>query len=648
MDVSLITEETYKEYVTISRIYENSETNEEISHDCFSDSGNNNKSYFSVPEFLSDKKTLLISPVNKIDKQEWLPSGSKIRVTISESLGDKNSVPMLNKYSFAFTLGTEGDAEGPIITNENTKLSIVSSEKDITQSEWGDFEPSKNALADHTYADSIHVGAGEKFIAKIQASDFSTGDTGIKEFVADVRLMYIYEGGRLPNSSEKALKNLILFDKDGNWLYESGFLKQDFYKEYSLPYSGSNKLAETETDFIFDFEDFKTDEISGALPVDGIYRIALTAKDSLDNYSTNPNIYYVVRDTTPPDAEKNAENISFTDDCGVEVDGKRYFGYNYNSIKLKMIQSIIDSGTRGQPWTADKTMSYKWSVALSDSNIVSPTENWSAFVNSNEIHTIYISEKDLSSGISNFFVWVKYQDSFNNISEAIVFSKAINIDVIKPEISIVKGSDDEQFIYQKRTDSNDIIYTKNTYTNIKIETEPDFSGSLYFGEFGGELLPLDCGKNAEEISITQGKSYVIKCIDQVQNESVLNFDVETAESLASVTINNANIVDSDFDGLSLSYYYNFDSQKSEYISNIGNYTNGDIKLSFDISENLYGLKDNGIIIEDVFIYEYTIKDTKSGNLIYKQKLNKKDGIIPLKREVSSGDISFEIIAEIDY
>ena len=260
MDVSLITEETYKEYVTISRVYENSETNEEISYDCFSDSGNNNKSYFSVPEFLSDKKTLLISPVNKIDKQEWLPSGSKIRVTISESLGDKNSVPMLNKYSFAFTLGTEGDAEGPIITNENTKLSIVSSEKDITQSEWGDFEPSKNALADHTYADSIHVGAGEKFIAKIQATDFSTGDTGIKEFVADVRLMYIYEGGRLPNSSEKALKNLILFDKDGNWLYESGFSKQDFYNEYSLPYSGSNKLAETETDFIFDFEDFKTDE----------------------------------------------------------------------------------------------------------------------------------------------------------------------------------------------------------------------------------------------------------------------------------------------------------------------------------------------------------------------------------------------------
>ncbi|MCQ2586066.1 MAG: hypothetical protein MJ185_10785 [Treponema sp.] len=641
MDVSLITAENYKEFISISRVKENPETSEETIYDCFSDSEYNDKSYFSVPEFLSDKKTLLISPVNKLDKTEWLPSGSKLRVTISESLCDINSVPMLNKYSFAFTLGTEGDAEGPIITNEKTNLSIVSSEKEISQSEWGDFEPSKNADEDHIYADSIHVGPGESFKAVIQASDLSTGDTGIKEFVADIRLMYIYEGGRLPNSSEKALKNLILFDKDGNWLYESGFLKQDFYKEKSLTYSGTNKIADTESDFIFDFEDFITDETSGSLSVDGIYRIALTAKDALDNYSANPNVYYVVRDTTAPDAEKNAANISFTDDCGVEVNGKRYFGGNFKTITLYINGDVLDLGTQGQPQLATKKETNSLSIVLnaSDSFVYNESTNiseWKQEKGLNKSLTFEIPSEMLNNSIDkNIYIWSQFSDGFDHISEKHLSPLALKIDNTKPTITV----NSKENVYSSFCDNNEIKIFTEKKSSQKQSVEILFSDNsenssgiknLTLNRNGqSSELPL----NTKEISLDLDVPYTLCISDNVGNKNEYNISVSSKyegafPSIEFLSFNDGHISK---DPLLNKTYGIYDIDTNEYINcyfspkdSLGrDFISGNtFYLSFIVNSSRYKLSENTLQFENFEADEIKVIAKKEkneiGTIIYHQ------------------------------
>ncbi|MCQ2597957.1 MAG: hypothetical protein MJ181_08920 [Treponema sp.] len=630
MDCSQITEENFRDYVTVERVVIDETTSEETLYDCFADEGNKldenrTRCYFNIPEFASDKKTLLITPQNKTKESEWLPSGSTIRVTVKDNLRNQEGIPLLQDHTFSFSLGTKGDAEGPIITKDKTKLSIYSSRKNIDQSEWGDFEPAKNPVMGHTYADSIHVGPREKFKVNIQATDVNTGDTGIKDFVADIRLMYVYEGGRLPNSSEKASKNLILFDKDGNWLYEAGCLKQDFNKEYTVPYTGTNKMAETDSNFLIDFEDFKTED---SLSVDGIYRIELTARDMLENYASNSNVYYVVRDTTPPDPEKNVQNIilSTKKDSGTINNGKVYFSQNSKSVSFDFAGSIEDSGTQGQPKLAcNKTDNY-WQIAFSYSNeILDETTiigTWSAFKKAEEIISLEIPTEVFDSD-KEIYVWTKFKDGNGFLSKEICVSDIpLYIDITEPTISILSNDDD--YFYFKTVENENSIYLKNynSYVNFEIydQIHSGISSGLktvYIGLENSETKDL---VENNKYNFTSNGVYNVEAYDYAGNKSSLLVDVSIIDESSIPEFNASHVVNKEL-------------------------TDGNFEFTLEISDNSIGLQDNGIEFTNFIVEKYEIRN--SMDEVIQKGDSQNTAFIPVKRINTRGDIFIDVSGKID-
>lgn len=619
MDCSQITEENFRDYVTVERVVIDETTSEETLYDCFADEGNKldenrTRCYFNIPEFASDKKTLLITPQNKTKESEWLPSGSTIRVTVKDNLRNQEGIPLLQDHTFSFSLGTKGDAEGPIITKDKTKLSIYSSKKNIDQSEWGDFEPAKNPVMGHTYVDSIHVGPREKFKVNIQATDVNTGDTGIKDFVADIRLMYVYEGGRLPNSSEKASKNLILFDKDGDWLYEAGYLKQDFNKEYTVPYTGTNKMAETGSNFLIDFEDFKTEN---SLSVDGIYRIELTARDMLENYASNSNVYYVVRDTTPPDAEKNAAKITLGS-CGfIENDENYFFGNNYSSIIFNFNGEIIDNGVQLLPNVSSKNN--KWSVALSKSNTDKPDSGWSDFKSNNDSIEFsldnFITENETDDFV--LYPWVVLKDEFNSISEPDVLNIPLVVDITNPVCPLFSETNVDNIYVDY---SNNVVYINETQALIDFYI-PQTSDIKHSSKETIVLKKGDVIIEPDEnglYKIENGESYSLSAIDSVGNVSdVFTFSTikdSNKPIITDVIINNdknsiqRNFYQKNSYGSYTNVYKTYGNGESFSFDTSGK-TNGDVFLSFKVSENETSLIENGISFEGITISKYSIGES---------------------------------------
>ncbi len=604
--------------------------------------------YFDAP-VIKNEKEIWFNCKEKTDESKWLKAGSVIRFVVKGSLKDADGVRFDDSASIEFTLGAKGDGTGPIIAISEFKNGT----NDIHQTVFGNWEPRSGAAAGVYYADTdCRVNEGASFTMKIKADDSTTGDTGLMGFSVIQRLVYVPKGAYLPGTDdEKAASDLIPFDEGKTkWNYLSGILESDFKKETIFEYKSEN------TDFEKTFEIDEGFRTTSGKAVDGIYMFEVTALDGNSNYASNPSYYYVVRDTTAPDVEANAAKVKFTDDCGVAVNGKRFFGRNYRTVKFRIDGKIADFGTQGLPWTACKSEECRWYIALSSSDTeLVPVVEWKAIAAGETSIQMEIPESYFADGAQDavLYAWLKLEDDFGHMSDICRTSAGIYIDVESPVVTLEKGAESVSLIYFAKQNQNDIVYSKLTDSDVFIKPEDGFCGKLFFGTDEENLQEIGYGENAPLMTINQGNTYVIKCIDPAGNETSMKFDVENASGLSAMNISNVKIVDADFAGFKLeNYYYNYSSGKpydyrnTKEIYDIGNLTNGDIKLTFDVTDNQYGLENDGIVIDKVKVAEFTIRDAHD-NVIWNQKCDKTSGIVPLKREYTVGDISVEIIADVD-
>ena len=604
--------------------------------------------YFDAP-VIKNEKEIWFNCKEKTDESKWLKAGSVIRFVVKGSLKDADGVRFDDTTSIEFTLGAKGDGTGPIIAISEFKNGT----NDIHQTVFGNWEPRSGAAAGVYYADTdCRVSGSGSFSMKVKGDDSTTGDTGLMGFSVIQRLVYVPKGAYLPGTDdEKAASDMIPFDEGKTkWNYLSGILESDFKKETIFEYKSEN------TDFEKTFEIDEGFKTTSGKTVDGIYMFEVTALDGNSNYASNPSYYYVVRDTTAPDGKENAAKVKFTDDCGVAVNGKRFFGRNYRTVKFRIDGKISDFGTQGLPWTACKSEECRWYIALSSSDTeLVPVVEWKAIAAGETSIQMEIPEVYFADGAQDavLYAWLKLEDDFGHMSDICRTSAGIYIDVESPVVTLEKGAEGVSLIYFAKQNQNDIVYSKLTDSDVFIKPEDGFSGKLFFGTDEENLQEIGYGENAPLMTIKQGNTYVVKCIDPAGNETSMKFNVENASGLSAMNISNEKIVDADFAGFKLeNYYYNYrsdkpnDYRKTKEIYDIGNLTNGDIKLTFDVTDNQYGLENDGIVIDKVKVAEFTIRDADD-NVIWNQKCDKTSGIVPLKREYTVGDISVEIIADVD-
>ena len=604
--------------------------------------------YFDAP-VIKNEKEIWFNCKEKTDESKWLKAGSVIRFVVKGSLKDADGVRFDDTTSIEFTLGAKGDGTGPIIAISEFKNGT----NDIHQTVFGNWEPRSGAAAGVYYADTdCRVSGSGSFSMKVKGDDSTTGDTGLMGFSVIQRLVYVPKGAYLPGTDdEKAASDMIPFDEGKTkWNYLSGILESDFKKETIFEYKSEN------TDFEKTFEIDEGFKTTSGKAVDGIYMFEVTALDGNSNYASNPCYYYVVRDTTAPDGKENAAKVKFTDDCGVAVNGKRFFGRNYRTVKFRIDGKISDFGTQGLPWTACKSEECRWYIALSSSDTeLVPVVEWKAIAAGETSIQMEIPEVYFADGAQDavLYAWLKLEDDFGHMSDICRTSAGIYIDVESPVVTLEKGAEGVSLIYFAKQNQNDIVYSKLTDSDVFIKPEDGFSGKLFFGTDEENLQEIGYGENAPLMTIKQGNTYVVKCIDPAGNETSMKFNVENASGLSAMNISNEKIVDADFAGFKLeNYYYNYrsdkpnDYRKTKEIYDIGNLTNGDIKLTFDVTDNQYGLENDGIVIDKVKVAEFTIRDADD-NVIWNQKCDKTSGIVPLKREYTVGDISVEIIADVD-
>ncbi|MCQ2573295.1 MAG: hypothetical protein MJ182_05320 [Treponema sp.] len=596
--------------------------------------------YFKNPELKENNYQVVISPVNNTDEPLWMKSGSEVRVSIDKTFTDEAGIPLLEDYYFTYTIGTKGDSTGPILSQEDTKLFLKGDsetpDEEIPVTIWGDFEPSDSPDPNHTYADSIHVVKDQMFKFKVSASD---RDSKIKNFIAVLRLLYVPEGGNIPNAKQKAPKNLRLFDEKGNWLYEAGYLEKDFYKEIVVPYSGNDNIAISDDNLCtFDLNSFFTSDTI-PLPVDGFFQIELTACDELYNRADNSVFYYFVRDTTAPRIIDNQHNISFTDDCGISYNNKRYFGKNKSSVAFRVNnETLYDFGVQEKPKIAGASDKVFWRVALATSKTVfdstTMVSSWTSWKEASSIQKTLIPDSYFASHPEDCIIypWISLKDENGLIRTGFCDNgQLLYIDVTSPKVPVLIDNSDEYFMNLNK----DILTLNKTSvtTNWRLEDQSSIGIETY-----PKLVVKENSQIIEpagySLTVNTGKSYEIYAEDLLGNISekiVFNALFDTTPPHVEITgLNpeynnsfsgllytgdpfNQDITYEDFSftvGVGDGFDYDLKQQSSGSSSNgrTTTYTNGKVVLDFTVTETGHGIVENGIKITNIKISSIQIDD----------------------------------------
>ncbi len=383
--------------------------------------------YFDV-EIKNKGYMILFESKNKTESSKWLDSGSTIEVTLSKALTDIDDIPFKNDYRFSFTLGTQGDITGPILSEGKLWMNPdgrgVQTLKEVPVTAWSDWDNIEPIRIGGKVIDSEN-GDFKQFSFNVFADDSKTGNSGVKGYEIIQRLMYSYKGAKLPNNTD-APAEMVFFDKEGEWQNLLGYTKNDFERKISVPLSenGDGKPAVVNFDFDSDFEG-----------CDGIYQITLTALDNLENYSNEPYVYYVVRDTTKAKGQENADVISMG---GNIANLPNYWTKNEvnenTSITWSKTELFKDTGSVSNPRTASTTIFWKFGLSVSDSDYKAVTACETEWKNSDEDLTFQIPETYFTEGTDyHFYAWVKFRDDVYNETEWCQLPRSdVKIDNTKP------------------------------------------------------------------------------------------------------------------------------------------------------------------------------------------------------------------------
>ncbi len=367
--------------------------------------------YFDV-EIKNKGYMILFESKNKTESSKWLDSGSTIEVTLSKALTDIDDIPFENDYRFSFTLGTQGDITGPILSEGKLWMNPdgrgVQTLKEVPVTAWSDWDNIEPIRIGGKVIDSEN-GDFKQFSFNVFADDSKTGNSGVKGYEIIQRLMYSYKGAKLPNKTD-APAEMVFFDKEGEWQNLLGYTKNDFERKISVPLSenGDGKPSVVNFDFDSDFEG-----------CDGIYQITLTALDNLENYSNEPYVYYVVRDTTKAKGQENADVISMG---GNVANLPNYWTKNEvnenTSITWSKKERFKDTGSVSNPRTASTTIFWKFGLSALDSAYEAVTACETEWKNSDEDLTFQIPETYFTEGTDyHFYAWVKFRDDVYNETE---------------------------------------------------------------------------------------------------------------------------------------------------------------------------------------------------------------------------------------
>lgn len=465
------------------------------------------------------------------------------------------------------------------------------------------------------YADTdCRVNEGASFAMKIKADDSTTGDTGLMGFSVIQRLVYVPKGAYLPGTDdETAAADMIPFDEGKTkWNYLSGILESDFKKETVFECTAEN------TDFEKTFEIDEGFRTTSGKAVDGIYMFEVTALDGNSNYASNPSYYYVVRDTTAPDGKANAAKVKFTDDCGVEVNGKRFFGRNYRTVKFRIDGKIADFGTQGLPWTACKSEECRWYIALSSSDTeLVPVVEWKAIAAGETSIQMEIPESYFADGAQDavLYPYFKVADSSENLSAEIYVGNNVYIDVTKPtglQISSGNGFYDSV--------NNKIIVSSDSETVHFSVTDPSATGNPSEGYIvlvkdGNDEIRKD---NTYTFEIANAYEYYI--IDNAGNKSdIISVSVEKDTNPPVIEILS---LDNGKDDIRIPIKHQTTSGAilEDSFYTIGNsenatkgyctkgYTSGDVRITFTVTENEGTLAANSLKVQGMTITKYKIDD----------------------------------------
>lgn len=628
--------------------------------------------YFDAP-VIKNEKEIWFNCKEKTDESKWLKAGSVIRFVVKGSLKDADGVRFDDTTSIEFTLGAKGDGTGPIIAISEFKNGT----NDIHQTVFGNWEPRSGAAAGVYYADTdCRVSGSGSFSMKVKGDDSTTGDTGLMGFSVIQRLVYVPKGAYLPGTDdEKAASDLIPFDEGKTkWNYLSGILESDFKKETIFEYKSEN------TDFEKTFEIDEGFKTTSGKTVDGIYMFEVTALDGNSNYASNPCYYYVVRDTTAPDGKENAAKVKFTDDCGVAVNGKRFFGRNYRTVKFRIDGKISDFGTQGLPWTACKSEECRWAVALSTSDTVCDSStmvgDWCEFALAGTNLSVEIPDSYFASNPRDriLYGWVKFEDGFNNISDFKILNVSICVDAELPSVTM----ENRNYVLSTDSDGNPALY-KREDGKLVMDFSDSGSGlkSIRFGK-DGVMSEIS---NKQELDVEIGNTYSIKVIDLVDNEYFLTFKVLSAVDFSPIYLTGNNSLESvyqkedgsfteEFDELTLPDNIKFSKKPVNPYKGFAKYHNG-IRLNEDYLDkngiSVYLVKDyfktpyytqgkkpeeSDVLETTAFIRWYRLfKYDEDYNeiLLQTEYLYDRDiNYIPIEENSIKGDVELEMVVEMSY
>ena len=566
--------------------------------------------YFDAP-VIKNEKEIWFNCKEKTDESKWLKAGSVIRFVVKGSLKDADGVRFDDTTSIEFTLGAKGDGTGPIIAISEFKNGT----NDIHQTVFGNWEPRSGAAAGVYYADTdCRVSGSGSFSMKVKGDDSTTGDTGLMGFSVIQRLVYVPKGAYLPGTDdEKAASDMIPFDEGKTkWNYLSGILESDFKKETIFEYKSEN------TDFEKTFEIDEGFKTTSGKAVDGIYMFEVTALDGNSNYASNPCYYYVVRDTTAPDGKENAAKVKFTDDCGVAVNGKRFFGRNYRTVKFRIDGKISDFGTQGLPWTACKSEECRWYIALSSSDTeLVPVVEWKAIAAGETSIQMEIPESYFADGAQDavLYPYFKVADSSENLSAEIYVGNNVYIDVTKPTgLQISSGNGFYDSVNNKIIISSD---SETVHFSVidPSATENPSEGYIVLVKDGNDEVRKD---NTYTFEIANAYEYYIS--DNAGNKSdLISVSVEKDTNPPVIEILS---LDNGKDDISIPIKHQTSSgailEDSFYtIGNSDNatkgyctkgYTSGDVRITFTITENEGTLAANSLKVQGMTITKYKIDD----------------------------------------